>query len=139
MAGYPELKLYIGGEWKSAEGIPVINPADESVLGTVPHATWADLNDALATAEEGFRLWSRTSPAKRADIILRAAQIMRGRVEGFGPTAADRCGCRLLAVELPDEFTGPQSWWRPVSRMFDHFEGVGGDTGRRGTACAGVC
>src|SRR5580692_6834741 len=80
MAGYPELKLYIGGEWKSAEGIPVINPADESVLGTVPHATWADLNDALATAEEGFRLWSRTSPAKRADIILRAAQIMRGRV-----------------------------------------------------------
>jgi succinate-semialdehyde dehydrogenase / glutarate-semialdehyde dehydrogenase len=81
MAGYPELKLYIGGEWKSAEGIPVINPADESVLGTVPHATRADMKDALATAEEGFRLWSRTSPAKRADIILRAAQIMRGRVE----------------------------------------------------------
>jgi succinate-semialdehyde dehydrogenase/glutarate-semialdehyde dehydrogenase len=81
MAGYPELKLYIGGEWRTASGAPVINPADESVLGTVPHASRADLDDALAAAEEGFRLWSRTSPAKRAEIILRAAQIMRERVE----------------------------------------------------------
>jgi succinate-semialdehyde dehydrogenase/glutarate-semialdehyde dehydrogenase len=81
MAGCPELRFYIGGEWKSADGAPVINPADESVLGTVPHATRADLDDALAAAEEGFRLWSRMSPAKRVDIILRAAQIMRERVE----------------------------------------------------------
>jgi succinate-semialdehyde dehydrogenase / glutarate-semialdehyde dehydrogenase len=81
MANYPELKLYIGGEWKVADGAPVINPADESVLGTVPHATRADLDDALAAAEAGFRVWSRTAPAKRAEIILKAAQIMRGRVE----------------------------------------------------------
>ncbi len=59
MAGYPELKLYIGGEWRTAAGAPVINPADESVLGTVPHATRADLDDALAAAEEGFRLLSQ--------------------------------------------------------------------------------
>lgn len=81
MANYPELKLYIGGEWKTASGAPVINPTDESVLGTVPHATRSDLDDALAAAEQGFRLWSRTAPAKRAEIILKAAQIMRGRVE----------------------------------------------------------
>jgi succinate-semialdehyde dehydrogenase/glutarate-semialdehyde dehydrogenase len=81
MSEYPQLKLYIGGEWKTASGAPVINPADESVLGTVPHATRADLDDALAAAEAGFKLWSRTAPAKRAEIILKAAQIMRGRVE----------------------------------------------------------
>lgn len=81
MSDYPQLKLYIGGEWKAASGTPVLNPADESVLGTVPHATRTDLDDALAAAEDGFRLWSRTAPAKRAEIILKAAQIMRGRVE----------------------------------------------------------
>jgi succinate-semialdehyde dehydrogenase / glutarate-semialdehyde dehydrogenase len=81
MSDYPQLKLHIGGEWKTAGGAPVINPADESVLGTVPHATRTDLDNALAAAEEGFRLWSRTAPAKRAEIILQAAQIMRGRVE----------------------------------------------------------
>jgi succinate-semialdehyde dehydrogenase/glutarate-semialdehyde dehydrogenase len=81
MAAYPELQLYIDGNWKSADGQPVINPADESVLGTVPHATKADLDDALAAAERGFRVWSTTSPAKRGEIILKAARLIRERVE----------------------------------------------------------
>jgi succinate-semialdehyde dehydrogenase/glutarate-semialdehyde dehydrogenase len=46
----------------------VINPADESVLGTVPTATTADLDDALAAAERGFVTWRKTSPAKRMQI-----------------------------------------------------------------------
>lgn len=81
MAQYPDLKLYIDGEWRSAEGQPVINPADETVLGVVPHATRADLDDALAAAEQGFRVWSRTAPAKRAEIILKATQLVRERIE----------------------------------------------------------
>jgi succinate-semialdehyde dehydrogenase / glutarate-semialdehyde dehydrogenase len=81
MSGYPDLKLYVGGEWKSASGAPVINPADESILGTVPHATRSDLDEALAAAEQGFKLWSLTPPAKRAEIIFRATRIIRDRVE----------------------------------------------------------
>lgn len=81
MSSYPELKLYIGGEWKTADGAPVINPHDESVLGTVPHATRSDLDNALAAAEHGFRVWSRTSPAKRAELIFAATRLMRERVE----------------------------------------------------------
>ena len=81
MPQYPELKLYIAGEWRCGEGQPVINPADETVLGTLPHATHSDLDDALAAAEQGFKVWSRTSPAKRAQIILEAVRLMRERVE----------------------------------------------------------
>src|ERR1700683_876021 len=81
MANYPDLKLYVAGEWRQTDGQPVINPADESVLGTVPHATRADLDDALAAAEQGFKVWSRTAPAKRAEIILEAVRIMRERLE----------------------------------------------------------
>src|SRR5882762_8654970 len=81
MPTYPELQLFIGGEWKSADGKPVLNPADESVIGIVPHATRADLDAALAAAESGFHTWRRTSPAKRADIILQAARLCRERVE----------------------------------------------------------
>jgi succinate-semialdehyde dehydrogenase/glutarate-semialdehyde dehydrogenase len=81
MPTYPALKLYINGEWRSASGAPVINPADESILGTVPHANRSDLDDALSAAERGFQIWSRTSPAKRAEIILNAARLMRERVE----------------------------------------------------------
>ena len=81
MSQYPKLELYIGGEWRSRSGQPVINPADESGVGTVPHATRSDLDDALAAAEKGFKVWSRTSPAKRAEIIVKAANLMRQSVE----------------------------------------------------------
>src|ERR1700753_3489854 len=77
---YPDIELYIDGRWKRADGQPVINPADESVLGTVPTATTADLDDALAAAQRGFALWRKTSPAKRTQIILKAASLIRERV-----------------------------------------------------------
>jgi succinate-semialdehyde dehydrogenase/glutarate-semialdehyde dehydrogenase len=83
MAKYPELQLLIGGKWISRDGAPVINPADETVVGTVPHATQADLAAAVDAAEQGFEIWRRTSPAKRAEIIMKAVGIIRSRVEEF--------------------------------------------------------
>lgn len=82
MTRYPELQLYIGGQWRtSAETIPVLNPADESLLGQLPVATTADLDDALAAAEAGFRVWSRMAPRARGDVILKACAIMRERID----------------------------------------------------------
>lgn len=81
MANYPEIELYIDGRWKRASGQPVINPADETTLGTVPTATRADLDDALDAAEKGFAIWRKTAPLKRAQIILKAAALIRERVD----------------------------------------------------------
>src|ERR1700761_3267521 len=81
MTQYPSLELYIAGQWKKASGQPVLNPADETVLADVPSATRSDLDTALAAAADGFKVWSRTSPAKRAEIILAAVRLMRERVE----------------------------------------------------------
>jgi succinate-semialdehyde dehydrogenase/glutarate-semialdehyde dehydrogenase len=80
MTGYPNIELYIDGRWKRADGQPVLNPADEAVLGTVPTATIADLDDAIAAAERGFAVWRKTAPAKRTQIILKAASLIRERV-----------------------------------------------------------
>jgi succinate-semialdehyde dehydrogenase/glutarate-semialdehyde dehydrogenase len=82
MPRYPDLKLYIAGEWRRPSvGLPVINPADESVIGTVPTASKADLDDALDAAAKGFKIWSTTSPAQRAAVILKAAALLRERIE----------------------------------------------------------
>jgi succinate-semialdehyde dehydrogenase/glutarate-semialdehyde dehydrogenase len=83
MNAYPDIELYIDGRWKRASGQPIVNPADENVIGTVPHATTADLDDALAAAERGFRIWRATAPGKRAHIILKAASLVRERVEAM--------------------------------------------------------
>ena len=79
---YPDLKLFIAGEWRSAaHDMPVVNPATEEVLGHLPCAAKSDLDDALAAAEAGFQIWSRTSPRERSDTILRAAALLRERRE----------------------------------------------------------
>jgi succinate-semialdehyde dehydrogenase/glutarate-semialdehyde dehydrogenase len=82
MIPYPDLQLYIGGAWvKTTDGLPVLNPADESVIGTVPVARRSHLDDALAAAADGFKVWSKTAPRARSDIMLKAAALMRQRVE----------------------------------------------------------
>ncbi len=82
MTDYPELKLHVAGEWRAGRpGQPVLNPANESVLADLPHASRADLDDALTAAEAGFLVWRRTAPAARAAIIRKAAQLLRERVE----------------------------------------------------------
>ncbi|HXW31220.1 MAG TPA: aldehyde dehydrogenase family protein, partial [Xanthobacteraceae bacterium] len=100
MVAYPDLQLFIAGEWKSAEGRPVINPADESVIATVPHAGTKELDAALAGATEGFRVWRNTSAAKRADIILQAARLIRERVEDIAVTMTLEQGKTLAESRL---------------------------------------
>jgi len=79
---YPELKMFIGGKWITSDaGEPVINPADGSVLGHLPHANRADLDAALAAAAAGFAAWRRFTPAARERILLNAAENLKARAE----------------------------------------------------------
>ena len=50
---YTDLQLYIDGEWlngKERKGEEVMNPATGKSLGTLPHASKADLDRALDAA-----------------------------------------------------------------------------------------
>ncbi len=80
MSTYPELKLYIGGSWRTtAADLPVINPSTEEEIGRLPVAQISDLDDALQAADEGFAVWSQTSPKHRADLVREASALMRER------------------------------------------------------------
>ncbi len=82
MPGYPDLKLYIAGEWRgAAETLPVLNPVDEAEIGRLPVAEKDALDDALTAAEEGYAVWRRTAPRERGAIILKAAALMRERMD----------------------------------------------------------
>ena len=85
MASYPDLHLYINGEWrKTVDDLPVVNPATEEVIGRLPHADRKDLDDALDAADAGFKVWRETAPVERANVLLRAAAIMRERQDEIG-------------------------------------------------------
>jgi len=77
---YPPLRLLIDGEWRTSdEGTPVVDPATEQVLGQVPHATTADVTDAVSACERAFTTWRRMPPVERGVIIHEAARLLRER------------------------------------------------------------
>lgn len=79
---YRDVQLHINGQWRDAEGgrtIPVVNPATEEVIGTVAHASRADLDAALDAAAKGFKLWSKVSAYDRAKVMRKAADLLRER------------------------------------------------------------
>ncbi len=83
---YQNTSLLIDGRWRpSASGktIAVFNPATEEQIGTVAHANRADLDEALAAADKGFKIWRAVAPFERAKIMRKAAALMRERVDSI--------------------------------------------------------
>lgn len=80
------VQLFIDGEWRdsrSAETIVVLNPATEERVGTVAHARREDLEDAVNAATRGFKIWRKTSPLERSQIMRTAADLLRKRVDAI--------------------------------------------------------
>ncbi|MEM9384758.1 MAG: NAD-dependent succinate-semialdehyde dehydrogenase [Pseudomonadota bacterium] len=101
MSAYPELQLYIGGEWrKAASDMPVLNPATEQEIGRLPRAGQRELDDALEAAARGFKVWSKTAPAERANVLFKAAAIMRERQDEIAAAITAEHGKPLAQARL---------------------------------------
>jgi succinate-semialdehyde dehydrogenase/glutarate-semialdehyde dehydrogenase len=86
---YPEPRLLIGGQWRTASDgrtIPVVDPATERVIGGVPHATSGDVAEAVEAAAHGFTVWRATAPSERARVLADAARLLRDRREEIAHT-----------------------------------------------------
>lgn len=82
MKSYPELKMYIDGEWVGLAGREfhqVLNPATELPLGRLPLANQIDLERALDAADRAFASWRKTSAYVRSTIMRKAADLVRER------------------------------------------------------------
>ena len=60
-----------------------INPFDGKLDKTFPTLTSTELEQSIATAETCFASWRKTSFAERSEMMLRAANILRARVDEF--------------------------------------------------------
>ena len=101
MNSYPHLQLYIDGKWRQTkETLRVVNPATEAEIGRLPHADIGDLDDALAAAERGFESWRRVAPVERANVLLKAAALMRERQEEIATAITAEHGKPLPQARL---------------------------------------
>ncbi len=83
MTDYRDTDLFIDGVWRngSQERLPVLDPATEETIGALAHAGIDDLDEALAAAAKGFRLWRDVGAFDRSKLMRKAAGILRERAE----------------------------------------------------------
>jgi len=96
---YTDTRLLINGEWtdaKSGKTIDVINPATGKPIGKVAHAGIADLDQALASAQRGFDAWKNTSAPERANVMRKAAGLLRERADAIARLLTQEQGKPLI-------------------------------------------
>jgi succinate-semialdehyde dehydrogenase/glutarate-semialdehyde dehydrogenase len=77
---YNKFGQFIDGNWNASdkkETYNVINPANEELIGKASQASSADVENALKSAEKGFKIWRNISPWDRASIIRKIANLIR--------------------------------------------------------------
>jgi len=103
MHPYPDIQMYIDGNWIKADQRitePVINPATGQTLGHLPHATTTDLDHALESAQRGFALWRATPAAERGKVLRRAADWLLARHEQIARIATMEQGKPLAESRI---------------------------------------
>ncbi len=113
-------KLYIGGKWIDSSGNDVfknVNPADTSdVVSEHYNATQEEALMAIEAAEEASKIWGRTLPSKRGEVLMRASQILKDRADELG---------RLLTREEGKTFKEGRGEVLRAAAIMEYFGGEG--------------
>jgi acyl-CoA reductase-like NAD-dependent aldehyde dehydrogenase len=89
-------RLFIGGQWVDGGApIPVRDKYTGEVIGEVPEARREDVEAAVAAAQEGAKAMAALPAWRRAEILLRAAGMIRERKEEFARLIAAEAGKAL--------------------------------------------
>ncbi len=103
-----EFRLYIDGEWREAlDGARYddINPYTGGVFARVAAGKRADAALAVAAAAAAFPAWSRSLPAERQALFLKAADILEKKRDRIITILADETGCAFGFAMFQAMFT----------------------------------
>lgn len=109
MARFEDQKLYIGGRYvdsSSGETLQSINPADGEVLANIQRASQDDVERAVASAEQGQKVWAAMTSMQRSRILRRAVDILRERNDELAELETLDTGKPLSETRYVDIVTG---------------------------------
>src|SRR5882762_1220471 len=75
-------QYYAGGVWRDAEGgrtFDDLEPYSGKVFAKIAAAGRKDMKLALTAAAEAYPAWAATTPAQRAELLIKAAAIIKRR------------------------------------------------------------
>lgn len=99
--------MLIGGQWvgaSSGQTFDVTNPADESLLGTVPMATAHDVDSAVRAARQAFETpaWAKMKPDQRQRLLLRLADLVEAHARTLAEIESLDNGKSVVVAEHVD-------------------------------------
>ena len=109
MRNLPEQQLYIHGGYRAAIGgqrFETLNPATGEVICTVQQADAEDVEAAVASAREGFAVWSAMSGTARGRVLQEAQRILRARNRELAELEVLDTGKPLQEAEVVDVLSG---------------------------------
>lgn len=89
------MKMIINGKAVGASDgavIEVINPANGSVVDTVPSATKEDISAAVAAAKAGQKIWAKVPVSEKADILMEFLKLVDRDKEDLAQTLSQETG-----------------------------------------------
>lgn len=89
------LPMIIGSDLvagSSGKYVDVINPSNEVLVGRVPAATAEEVDLAVKTANEAFKVWRETPAAERAAALLKLIQAVRANIDDLAATLTQEQG-----------------------------------------------
>jgi len=109
MARFEDQKLYIGGRYvdsSSSATLQSINPANGEVLANIQRASQDDVERAVASAEQGQKVWAAMTAMQRSRILRRAVDILRERNDELAELETLDTGKPLSETRYVDIVTG---------------------------------
>lgn len=101
-------KLYIDGKWVNSESKSkdkIINPTDESIVGTVQNGTPKDAHKALVAAEKAQKEWCKTPARQRAEMLKAFCKEIRKNAEKLAQLITAEQGKLLKVARFEVEVT----------------------------------
>ena len=101
-----QTQMLIGGQMVAGteRDEQILNPRTGELILTLPEASLAQVEQAVAAAEKAFVGWSKTTPAQRSNYLLKIADRIEAASEEFAALEALNCGKPahlMLGDELP--------------------------------------
>ena len=119
-------RMYIAGSWVESEAgarSEATSPATGEVIGTVPEGTRADVERAVAAANEAWPAWAALSVFDRARACERVAEAVEARRDDLARTLALDQG-KPLRTEAYDEVDELGEYWRMAAAEARRAEGA---------------
>jgi acyl-CoA reductase-like NAD-dependent aldehyde dehydrogenase len=119
-----DYSMYLAGEWATGEArMEVTSPATGEQIGTVPEGTRADVERAIAAANETWSGWAALSAFERAAAMIRIAEIIEDRRDDLAQTLTLDQG-KPLAAEAYDEVDELVVYFEMASADVTRLEGA---------------